>query len=240
MKKLRRTVTRRLSPVLLYREDIEQIFTILRELSPDLEVATDDCAFDNADEWLEVKRDYLPRLEIKTRPRLVTVDLHPHWVQINAIEDTIQCMGALTKIEQLLRSRGRAAKTLAVVDKALIPFTVLFTLATAHAVLTKSWFTAFFLSLAAVVWITLWVWGVYLHNGHAVTIIPKYRVDAPSFWRRNSDKIWIAAIGAAIGSVLGILGTMVKVNMGDRTTAPVRTTNEVSRPGTNAPPKSSP
>jgi len=36
-------------------------------------------------------------------------------------------------------------------------------------------------------------------------IVPKYRIDAPNFWKRNSDKIVLAVICTVFGSLLALL-----------------------------------
>ncbi len=51
-----------------------------------------------------------------------------------------------------------------------------------------------------------WWWLAFRAQTRKYSIVvPKYRIDAPDFWKRNADKIVIAVISAIVGGLLTLL-----------------------------------
>ena len=193
-----------LKQVLLYRDDIEQIVELLREVSPDVELSTDEHKFSDVKEWADLKRDYFTNMQVATRNPYVSLGLSKSSVFLYIGEDTPQSRGAFEKIKRFLMDRRPPGQRLLNVWMPSLVFNVwliLFYL----ALWSKNWtlLTVTGIFMLGCVW---WWWRAFRAQTRKYSIIvPKYRIDAPNFWKRNADKIVVAIISAVFGGLLTLL-----------------------------------
>jgi len=196
-----------LKQVLLYRDDIEQIVELLREVSSDVELSTDEHKFNDVKEWAELKRDYFTNMHLKTRNPYVSLDLSKQSVHLYIAEDTPQSRGAFEKIKRFLMDRKPPGQKLLnlwmpplVLNLPLYAFLFL-----PGPLRGRDWTTISVTGILMLgcVW---WYWlGFQSRFRKYSIIVPKYRIDAPNFWKRNSDKIVLAVICTVFGSLLTLL-----------------------------------
>jgi len=193
-----------LKRVLLYRDDIEQIVELLREVSPNVELSTDEHKFSDVKEWADMKRDYFTNMQVKTRDPYVSLNLSKSSVWLYIDEDTPQSRGAFEKVKRFLMERKPPGQWLLNAWMPPIVFSLLW-IPFDLALWGKNWalltVTGIFM-LGNVGW---WWLAVRAHTHKYSVIVPKYRVEAPNFWQRNADKIVVAIISAVFGSLLTLL-----------------------------------
>ena len=196
-----------LKQVLLYRDDIEQVVEILREVSPNVELSTDEHKFNDVAEWAELKRDYFTNMQIETRDPYVSLNLTERSVFLYIAKNTPESRGAFEKIKHLLMDRKPPIQRLlnfwmpaVVLNLCLWSFVLVPALRA-----TSRWetFTVDAIFMLGCFW---WWWSAFQsHTRKFSIIVPKYRVEAPNFWKRNSDKIVIGIISAVFGCLLTLL-----------------------------------
>jgi len=199
-----------LKQVLLYRDDIEHIIELLREVSPNVELSTDEHKFSDVKEWAEVKRDYFTNLQIATRNPYVSLDLSERSVWLYIAEDTPQSRGVFEKIKRFLMNRKHPRQWLLnfwMPNLVLYIWIFLFNLALWGRIpFWGSKSTVWTVSGICFLGYAYWWWLTFRAQTRRYSIIvPKYRVDAPRFWKRNADKIVVAIIAAIFGSLLTLL-----------------------------------
>ncbi len=199
-----------LKQVLLYREDIEQIVELLREVSPNVELSTDEHKFSDVKEWADMKRDYFTNMQVATRDPYVSLDLSKSSVWLYIAEDTPQSRGAFEKIKRFLMDRkppGQWLLNFWMPSLVLNVSILLFNLALWGKIplwgKNGIFLTVTGLFMLGCVW---WWWLAFRAQTRKYSIVvPKYRLDAPDFWKRNADKIVIAVISAIVGGLLTLL-----------------------------------
>ncbi len=198
-----------LKPVLLYRDDIEQIVEVMREVSPDAELSTDQHKFNDIKEWAELKRDYFTNMRLKTTNPYVSLELSERSVWLYIDKDTAQSRGAFEKIKRLLTKLKRPSEKLMNywMPPIIVNLCIYFLLAASLS--KKLSLNIWTITIVDVIlllagwWWTRWVFQSRTRK-YSI-IIPKYRIDAPNFWQRNSDKIVLAIICTVLGSLLTLL-----------------------------------
>jgi hypothetical protein len=193
-----------LGQVLLYREDIEHIVGLLKEVSANVELSNREHKFKDVEEWASLKREYFTNMTLAGHNPYVSLDMKENSVWLYIAEDTAQSRGAFEKIGQLLKNRKRPGHWLLYPWMAPIVLNVC-CFAFYVGVWHKYW-TFACISATLVLGCNGWLWLMWRSRMHRYcVIIPKYRVDAPNFWRRNEDRIIIAIISVAVGSLVTLL-----------------------------------
>jgi hypothetical protein len=196
-----------LKPVLLYRDDIEQIVELLREVSPNVELSTDEHKFNDVKEWADLKRDYFTNMLLKTRNPYVYVGLSKNSVHLYIAEDTPQSRGTFEKIKRFLMDRKAPGQKLLNPSMPPLVFNLpLYAFLFLPGPLRDRDWTS--ISVTGILMLgCVWWWWLAIQSRlrKYSVIVPKYRIDAPNFWKRNSDKIVLVIISALIGSLLTLL-----------------------------------
>jgi hypothetical protein len=146
-------------------------------------------------------------MNISGRQPYVSVDLRQYEIWLCISEDIPECRGLFEKIKAvLLRCQGQFDwffyNNILIVSALVCTFAGIVGSFLSH-------FT-FMLAFSAALFIISLFWGIYkdwyLVNRYTI-IVPKYRIDSPSFVKRNGDKIILAMISALIGAVIGAIST---------------------------------
>lgn len=219
--------------VRVYLDDIQEIFSILKEVADEVRIQADDFVATEPQDLLDISSDTINELTIVATQPNVTVTLSGETATLEATDADTMTLGATKRIEERMRQRRRPLKkvlwtkekTPALVGLAIILGLIALALAV-FAVMslasenppppdstTISWEVAIGIWVAAALVIAI---SVILTARRQAMIIPRYQKDAPPFWERNRDEIAINAIFTVIGGVLGILGTLLIQSLGNR------------------------
>jgi hypothetical protein len=219
--------------VRVYLDDIQEIFSVLKELTQDVRIQADDFVATEPQDLLDISSKAIDELTIVATQPSVTVTLSGKTATLEATDADTMTLGATKRIEERMRQRRRPLKKV-LWNAEHTPLLVLvasglglLALVLAIAALTNpdpatppppgttriSWEVAIRIWVTAALAITI---SVILTARRQAIIIPRYQKDAPPFWERNRDQIAINAIFTVIGGVLGILATLAIQSLVDR------------------------
>jgi hypothetical protein len=212
--------------VRVYLDDIQEIFSILKELTNDVRIQADDFVATEPQDLLDMSSDTINELTIVATQPSVTVTLSGKTATLEATDADMATLGAVKRIEERMRHRRRPLKRL-LWNKDQPPALVGFTLILGVAALVLAVLavadptpanppppntTTIGIELAIGTWVAAVLattLSVILTARRQAIVIPRTQKDAPPFWERNRDEIVINAIFTAIGGVLGIVGTLL-------------------------------
>jgi hypothetical protein len=216
--------------VRIYLDDIQEIFSILRELTDDVRIQADDFVANEPQDLLDISSETISELTIVATQPNVTVTLSGNTAILEATDADMATLGAVKRIEERMRHRRRPLKKFlwnkdqppALVGLAIALGVVAFVL----AIVALSSPTApnpqlgtetdtpreigvgWVIAIWALALLTIALAVIMTARRQAI-VIPRPQKDAPPFWKRNRDEILINAIFTAIGGVLGIVGTLL-------------------------------
>jgi hypothetical protein len=173
---------------------------------------------------------------VATQPN-VTVTLSGKTATIEATDADMTTLGAVKRIEELVRHRRRRLKRViwnAEQPPGLVVLAILLGVAAiVLAIIALASPTApnpqfgtetdsptevgveWVIGIWAAALLTIALSVIMTAQRQAI-VIPRTKKDAPSFWERNRDEIAINAIFTVIGGVLGIVGTLLIQSLADR------------------------
>lgn len=182
-----------LKPVKVYLDDLEKIVAILNETNQRVEIIIGNYMLDNVEELKQIKEEVLYNMTIRVCNPYISVNLRPNNARIYISEDTTISRGILGKIKDVLIRRKRH-----------IAYVNLFYITSGISFITGIFLSYSYNSKYFFIWLiglALTLFLILLNCiicGKYSIIIPKYKIDAPSFFKRNSDKIIIGIITAII------------------------------------------
>jgi hypothetical protein len=212
--------------VRVYLDDIQEIFSILKELTQDVRIQADDFVATEPQDLLDMSSDTINELTIVATQPSVTVTLSGKTATLEATDADTMTLGATKRIEERMRQRRRPLKKL-LWNAEHTPLLVLIasglgllSLVLAIAALTSpdpatppppdtttiSMETAIRIWVAAALAIVI---SVVLTARRQAIIIPRLQKDAPPFLQRTRDDIAINAIFTLIGAIFGVVGTLL-------------------------------
>jgi hypothetical protein len=214
--------------VRVYLDDIQEIFSILKEVAADVRIQADDFVATEAQDLLDISSDTIDELTIVATQPSVTVTLSGSTATatLEATDADMATLGAVKRIEERMRHCRRPLKKL-LWNKdqppALVGLAIglgILSLVFAIAALanpapenppppdTTTIGIGWIIGLWAATLLTIAL-SVALTARRQAIVIPRPQKDAPPFWERNRDDIAINAIFTFIGGVLGIVGTLL-------------------------------
>lgn len=209
MKKLKHGYIEDFKPVVLYLDDLEKIVEILKELSDRIRIFTDEYELDSLDELQKIGQETLNTLIIEVGGSKVSfpdisLNFKPDGISFRVDEDTASTTGVLEKTKEFLNGHKRKLYFLAM----LFYWFCFIPIGLSIGFLLGSPFT--FIRALIVFAIVLFSliclrWSYEAVNKKWSVIHLKRRVDSPSFWKRNKDKITIAIITIIFTTILNWL-----------------------------------
>jgi len=186
--------------VKLYLDDVEEIVKILKEISNEIEIKTEEYAFSDVSELTKTYAEDFTNLEIGSRNPYINIAFRRYRLSVYASEQTLAILGAIQKIKDLLRKRKRSWILRRYYLVILIDTTL--TLILARGV--TSWFSVAPLPIDLLNGIVVvlnfsLIWKSY-KIPHSL-IIPQRRLERISFWKRNRDQILVGIICAILGGL---------------------------------------
>jgi hypothetical protein len=214
--------------VRVYLDDIQEIFSILKEVAGDVRIQADDFVATEPQDLLDISSKTIDELTIVATQQNVTVTLSGQTATIEVTDADTMTLGAVKRIEELMRRRRRRLKRfvfgepfLGLMAAITAMITALIGLGAAIDTVTSSsqrtsgppvswqWLIGLGWVLAVVS-----VLAVTMGARRQAIVIPRPQKDAPPFWERNRDEIAINAFFTVIGAVLGIVSTLLVQSLG--------------------------
>lgn len=209
MKRAKKHLGEHLAPVIVYREDIELLVDKLSqkvgENDGEVTLKTDEYEYENIEELLQNEADNLTGLSISRRKPYVSVYFDGRMgLWLYAEDDSLIAKGIFAEMTSVLKPNARkmhvAIKWISRVASWLG--------AIAGGVLigAGNFKEAAFLFLLPIV-------SILFETSKHRSIIYRYsRAQKMSFWKRNSDQIVVALIGAFAGAAIAIAFTYLLSN----------------------------
>lgn len=214
MKSLSQHIERKLPPLKLYLDDIECIVEKLRSLSPNVQIQAGDYRLDDVVDLADIGAKVIRQLYLEINQPLITLRL-VHYACILTLynKGDVKAYGIFEEVYNYLQSKinitiriGIAIGIVAwVLALCLLPGLTLAVWLTPFGKLDRV--TRFFPALYVLLGVlTCFMFlAVILYWNFHTTLIPKKKVEAPSFWERNWNQIAVAVLIAVISFSLGWL-----------------------------------
>lgn len=209
MQKIVQSLGEHLKPVWLYLDDVEQIVEIFRQVSSDVSISTKEFALSDLKQLTELKKEFITDLHIQIREPYVSLSLESNRIWLYAQKDEAVSRGLFEQVKQVLSKNKRSFDQL-LQNSALLGLFMgsSFPLLAIGIRESTSWLI--FLSVIMIMVSILWGWYGYQDRFKRYSIvIPKYRIETPSFWKRNSDAFLLSIFSAIIGGIITLI--LVKV-----------------------------
>jgi hypothetical protein len=191
----------------LYLDDVRRVVEILRQASEEVSLLAEGFALDNWEELPALKKECIRKLSISSHSPYVSLDLGPSQIFLYIKENTPLSRGLFEQIKTVVRARSRPFKWLTSFTALTLAAFVAGSCLGSLAVLGASIYTKNVLAFATLLFVVLifgsWSgYGYYVQLSHYSTVIPKYRIESPGFFKRNGDNIFLALISAVIGAAI--------------------------------------
>lgn len=212
MKIKKQAHSERLTPVVLYLDDLERILEVLKGASEAVEISTLEYELGSLDEITNIQKETLSSLSIAIRNPYLSLEFKPYEISLFISEDTPISRGLFEKIKQLLHNRRRKLSWLITNDWVwvLAPYLIALPLGwfVVQGILSNNMHDVLLGCALAVPGTVLYWWTWQVSSNKYSIIHLRRRTELPSFWKRNKDEILIAAISAIVGSIVGSLITL--------------------------------
>ena len=107
MLKLKKGLNERLPPLILYLEDIDRIYHLFEEISPDIRISTADYAFDNLQELKDFGIEKTNYLSMHTTEPSISLKLEPYSSTLQCDDGTAVQKATIERIRYILLRRKR-------------------------------------------------------------------------------------------------------------------------------------
>lgn len=202
MKKLIKSYSVYLKPVILYIDDLDKILEYFKEVSDTIIIQTNEYELTDIEEIKNINNDKLKYLYISTSNQGISLNIDNN-VSIYISEDTPILRGALEKIKQYLSKRQR--KLMFILDNVVVYN--LFVILTIYVVSTNFKKGNIYLGVFGICCLIIeiiWVWVNLKSDYHSIIYLKK-KNDYPNFFKRNKDKLIIVIITAILTLVTTLI-----------------------------------
>jgi hypothetical protein len=196
-----------LKPLFLYYDDLVEIIHCLKEVSSEISINTEEYSLSDIKEIKEINRKVINSIVISSCKPYISVDLDKNSASIYISEDNALQRGVLEKIRQILAKKTRKLAWLA--NSSFLSggttgasFWFLF-----NAAIQRN----FDLAIQGLLVLTLGLFWVVLGFKNQLKnysmIYIQSKDEAPSFFSRKKDDIFVALISGCIGALVTYLLT---------------------------------
>lgn len=189
----------------IYRDDLEEIITILKEVCKEVIIEDNEYRYDSLDEVLTKHGPNPKQLSINSRDPLVifNVRIKPRHTTLGTSGDGDN-LAPYFRVKQILETKMGGIKHYML---SLVPSFTGFGLIFLHVGLNKrfgssGWTYWLRLSTFVIVGISILVLQTLYNQGAFTKISLKRKHEEATFWTRNKDTIWVAVIAALIGGLI--------------------------------------
>jgi hypothetical protein len=204
MKTINESIDKYYSPIKVHIDDLNEIERIIKESCAGVEVDAAGFKFDSITEMVENLRGRsIIGVKITTSKPYATIDFMKLYTHLYVSSSDTLGSGLFHKLDQIVRRTRRPlwffyTSYFAWGLGILLPVISSF-------ILTDSKYYYTFVSLVFA-WI---LWVVYVRLQRQSLVILTAQSSLGNLWTRKKDEIVIAVISAAIGAILGIIGTVL-------------------------------
>lgn len=203
MRKLKKSITKKLPPVKLYLDDLESIYDILKQKAKGVDITTEDYAVEDVKQLKNLETKKIHYLSIKCSDPYVTMEFYPGWVKIYFGEDSTYNRGILSEIEDVLSKRKVFLGSFLASSWAFFLNGVLIGGSFSAMIGMSKTYTWLFLALELIfILLMIFLWR-FTFRGYS-TIVLLERKEELSFWARNRDQILVGIIAALVSSLVTI------------------------------------
>lgn len=229
MKKLDKSRSKVYGPIVVWADDLFDLFSELKDFS-DFELVADDIKFDSIEEFIQESRGNKPsELKIKVRDPYLTIELDSHSARLYVASSQLLASGLFLKIDSILSKCERRPRFI---------FSSAWSFGGALIAPNIFYLEPFkqYSSLQVFAFAFAFSWMLlvgYIRLRHFSTVVPLRKDARPGFIKRNADGIVIATISALLGAV----GGAVAAKIADRIWSPsskVEIERQSPDPGSNA------
>jgi len=209
MKRVKSTYVESLGPVKLFLNDVEEIVSILREVSATVDIRTDEYSMESVEELKKLDVDCIHELTIQCREPYVSLELDRYRIWLYIAEDTPVSRGLFEKVKEVLvRRRRRLARILRNPSLIWVPLGLLIYPIVIGLRLSNWSLLALglFLLISICIW-GRWAWVARFERYS--TIVLRRQSEHKSFWERNKDQLLLSVISAIIGGVITYVFTIL-------------------------------
>jgi hypothetical protein len=194
--------------VVLYLDDLNEMVEILKEVSKDVNIVMGGYKLNGLPEARQVGREVTFSCELTAHRPFIAVHLAPDDVRLFIEKDDVVSRGAFEKIRAILRGRRAPFAWLSnshwVAWGLTIPAAG-FWWALFSGLEQRNSYSILLGLIGVVFYFGLVRWGFILDRKRHTIIHLRRRVEVPSFWQRNKDKIIVGTSLSLIGLIIGKL-----------------------------------
>lgn len=204
-----------LKPVKVYFDDLERIVEILRDVSSDISVSTDEYELGDITDLLSLNQLAIHELEISSKNPHVVLQLRASGARVYASDSTPICIGVVEKIRKQLKPRSRKLGWLI---SSFLPFMLTFmfpvgafcfglgwSISSVQSMNVRGVIGGILISILSAVTVG-WFGRLFTKTYSTIYLRPKK--EMPSFFARKKDDIALAIISGLLGAILGALGAL--------------------------------
>lgn len=213
-----KSLLKKLPPAELYREDLQEIFNLINQVKMQdskMQIETEDKIFDSTDELFDMDNKTIKELMIMVFNPVIKFSAKENNAYIYVGEDTILNNGLVEKIIQIFQKR-RTKYFLGNPKTRNIIYWIFIMLIFSSYIFIHSYDQIFLYKYLNNYYMVTYFLFILLQSVSIVkdNIINNYRycllhldnkIEIPSFWKRNKDKIFVDCLILLIGSVLTLL-----------------------------------
>ena len=208
MKKIVKSYCEIIKPVKLYLDDLTEIVEILKGACEEVCIQIEDVQLDDLDEISSLRKEVIFDISVRGYEPYVSVEMKPHTIHLYIQEDTPESRGLLEKVKTVLL---RCRRFTLFLDNAPYIFGTLLGFSIGIFVILKERPMVFgILNLALFMAVVLSFKFVFNEKlKHYTTVVLKYKIETPGFFKRNKDRILLALISASIGAIVTYILTLL-------------------------------
>jgi hypothetical protein len=184
-------------PTRLFIDDLEQIYSAMCETMHKVSIETDDYEFENIQELAELKTPKLTNLKMvgyKDNWPYFFFFMYPNSIHIRVEKDETELLGTMEKVKEIISVHKRPLLPASRASQILFSFLPLIAIVVAiiYAFVSKSQDAFYYTLFGVSIFLNIPVWIFNLSPKNQAILSDSK--NASSFWKRNSDTIWVAII----------------------------------------------
>ena len=198
MKKLDKSISTDLDALVIYEEELRELFTLLNENCKGVRLKVDNLQFDNVDELVKhFAPNRIKQLEISTVEPYISIELYNLRARIYAGSSAPAVEGLYHKCKTILRRRSK-------IYGILCSFRIFWTyliIETIFGSIVKGEWSPYLKA----VFFPYGCWIFFVRMTRHSLIYARKSDSVESFWLRNKDTLIVEAIVGLVGFVLGVI-----------------------------------
>jgi len=214
MRKIAKSKSETIGPVILYFDDLGLLVDIFNEACESVEIETNGYELDNINEIKDLREELITSLSIKGINPYVTLEFSPHSIRLYISEESFVQIGVLESVKNFLSIRARKWSWLTQNSfgaGASIPIAFSFII----YAFNKPDLHSIGLATLTLGIAIMWNWSNYhgTLNRHTIIYPLENRRGKRTFFQRNKDQIVLIFLTAIVTSVITFLVTKWLTNV---------------------------